>query len=567
MANGGQSARRLLLIAIAALILYLPGLGRPALWEPDEGRYGEIAREMYLSGDYVTPRDNFVRYFEKPPLVYWAEAASIRVFGVDEFAVRLPAALFSAGEVVVTAALAEVMFGEAVGIFAAIALGLAPLFFGFARFATLDPTLAFFMTAALGAFWMAARAPDFGAGTGRRWFLISAAMLALGTLTKGPVALILCGVVALIWILTERRARDIARMPWVLATVVYGAIAAPWFALAAHRNPDFLRFFFVHEHVQRYLENTEHGWGPWFFIPIVIGGTWPWFFFAPMGLRDSRADDSSEAPSHRSKVRFLIIWFVAIFVFFSIPRAKLGSYILPALPALSILAGVGMYRLWKINVAGAKRIVMGFSALTLLGAIGAAIAAAALEGKASHALVTDAYVIAILVGAIAIGSFLVNRDGKRPGAFVIALALGMVLVMGVAARARRHGASLTSYRQLANEASLYLVPGCVVGSYRHDVQSLPFYTGFREALVAYRGELAPFSADPDAAGSFINSDADLRRMWSSQQCFMLIANRKDSPALENLTPAPVIVGCEGKKLALFNGPNAAPNVDCIKSAD
>src|SRR5579871_4677781 len=178
MASGRQRALRLGFIAAAALILYLPGLGRPALWEPDEGRYGEIAREMYLSGDYVTPRDDFVRYFEKPPLVYWAEAASIHIFGMNEFAVRLPAALFSVGEVVVTAALAEVMFGEAVGILAAIALALSPLFFGFARFATLDPALAFFMTAALGTFWMAARARDFGVGAGRRWFLISAAMLA-----------------------------------------------------------------------------------------------------------------------------------------------------------------------------------------------------------------------------------------------------------------------------------------------------------------------------------------------------------------------------------------------------
>jgi 4-amino-4-deoxy-L-arabinose transferase-like glycosyltransferase len=554
MATAGQSERRLVLIAIAALILYLPGLGRPALWEPDEGRYAEIAREMYLSGDYVTPRDDFVRYFEKPPLVYWAETASVRIFGVNEFAIRLPAALFSAGEVVVTAAIAEVMFGAAAGILAALALGLAPLFFGFARFATLDPALAFFMTAALGAFYMAARAPDFGSGTGRGWFLVSAAMLALGTLTKGPVALILCGAVALIWILTERRARDIAGMPWLLAIVVYCAIVVPWFAIAAHRNPDFLRFFFWHEHVQRYLENTEHGWGPWFFIPIVIGGTWPWFFFAPLGLRESRSDSSNDLPSHRSKVRFLIIWFVVIFVFFSIPRAKLGSYILPALPALSIVAGLGMYRLWSIDIRGGRRIVTGFSALTLLGAVAAAIGAAALRGKATHALVIDAYMIA-------------NRNGKRPGAFVMSLALGMVLVMGVAARARRHSASRTSYRQLANEASVYLLPGCIVGSYRHDVQSLPFYTGYREALVSYRGELAPFSADPDAAASFINSDVEMRRLWSSNQCFMLIANRKDLPALENLTPALVIVACEGKKLALFNGPGAAPNVDCIKSAD
>ena len=125
---------------------------RPPLWEPDEGRYAEIAREMYLSRDYVTPRDDFVRYFEKPPLVYWCETAAISIFGANEFAIRLPAALFSAAQVVVTAALAEVMFGAAVSILAALALALSPLFFGFARFATLDPALAFFMTAALAHF-------------------------------------------------------------------------------------------------------------------------------------------------------------------------------------------------------------------------------------------------------------------------------------------------------------------------------------------------------------------------------------------------------------------------------
>ena len=144
---------RLTIYALLAAILYLPGLGRPALWEPDEGRYAEIAREMVVSGDYVTPRDDFELYFEKPPLVYWADAASIGAFGANEFAVRLPAALFSVGQVVVTAALAEVMFGATAGFFAALALALSPLFFGFARFATLDPALAFFLTAALGAFY------------------------------------------------------------------------------------------------------------------------------------------------------------------------------------------------------------------------------------------------------------------------------------------------------------------------------------------------------------------------------------------------------------------------------
>ncbi len=130
---------RPLVCAILAALLYLPGLGRPALWEPDEGRYAEIAREMVLTHDYVTPRDNWVRYFEKPPLVYWAEALSIKLLGANELAVRLPAAIASVAEVAVTAALGEAMFGAAVGLAAAMVLGLSPLVFGFARFATLDP--------------------------------------------------------------------------------------------------------------------------------------------------------------------------------------------------------------------------------------------------------------------------------------------------------------------------------------------------------------------------------------------------------------------------------------------
>ncbi len=561
MASARQPALRLVLIAAAALTLYLPGLGRPALWEPDEGRYAEIAREMYLTGDYVTPRDNFVRYFEKPPLVYWAEAAAMSIFGANEFAARLPAALFSAGEVVVTAAIADVMFGGAVAILAAIALALSPLFFGFARFATLDPALAFFMTAALGAFYRAARSRDFNNGAGRRWFLTSAAMLAFGTLAKGPVAPVLCGAIALIWILIERRVSEIARMPWLVAIVVYCAITVPWFVVAAHRNPGFLQFFFVHEHVQRYLENTEHAWGLWFFVPIVIGGTWPWFFFVPLGLRELHAAESPEPSSHHSERRFLIVWFLVIFVFFSIPRAKLGSYVLPAIPALSILSGSGMYKLWSFEAQAARRVLVGFSALTLLGAIAVAIAATRLGGIISHPLVIDAYLIAALLTAIAVVSLIVDRDGKRPGAFVMTLALGMILIMGIATRARRDVAPETSYRTLARQLSPYLRPGCIVGSYRHNVHSIPFYTGFREALVSYRGELAPFGDGPDAAASFINSDDELRRRWSSTLCFVLVANRKDLRVLETLTPPPVIVGCEGKKVALVNQ-NARPDAAC-----
>ncbi len=565
---------RLALIAGAALLLYLPGLGRPALWEPDEGRYAEIAREMYLSGDYVTPRNDQVRYFEKPPLVYWAEAGCLALFGPGEFAVRLPAALFSAGEVAVTAALAEVMFGPQAAILSAVALGLSPLAAGFARFATLDPALSFFMTAALACFYLAARARGFAGGAARRWLIAAAAMLALGTLAKGPVALVLGGAIALGWLVAEGRGREIPRIPWISLALVYCAIVTPWFVLAAERNPGFLRFFFVHEHLQRYLVNTEHGWGPWFFVPVAVGGTWPWFFFVPFGVGSLARKEGG-----RPALRFLLIWFLLIFGFFSIPRAKLGSYILPALPALAILSGFGLARLWTAGADTVHRRLRWFLALNSALALAAAAGAIALgagwfaavrPGRGlAHGLAADGLMLAVLLGAAGALAFALNRFGRRPAASVTVLALGMVLIMGIAARARQHAAPLSTYRNLARSAARYLRPGCVLASYRHNVQSLPFYTGFREALVAYRGELAPFGGSPDASPSFISTDQELAALWRRPgACVVVAVNRRDLPALAGmLAPAPVIIGCEGKKAALYNGPDGRPAPGCGAAAD
>ncbi len=549
---------RLCLITAAALLLYLPGLGRPALWEPDEGRYAEIAREMYVSGDYVTPRNDFVRYFEKPPLMYWAETASIAAFGTNEFAVRLPAALCSAGQVTVVAALADVMLGPAGALLAAVALALSPLFFGFARFATLDPGLSFFMVAALGAFYAAAHREDFGSGAGRRWFWVAAAMLAMGTLTKGPVALLLVGAVALAWLISEGRAREALRMPWVSSIALFCAITVPWFVMVAERNPGFLRFFFIHEHFDRYLDSTEHGWGPWFFVPIVLAGTWPWFFFVPLGVREmSRSDERA-----RSDLRFLLIWFGLIFVFFSIPRSKLGEYILPAIPALAILAGLGMKTVLGFDAARIRRTFGRFAALNLALASGAAAALLIAGHRLPPALVRDGLMIAATV-ALTVLICLAIAWGRHARAAVLALALGMVVAMGLASRAREDAAALSTYRNLAHQAAHHLKPGCVLASYRHFVQSLPFYTHYREALVSFRGELAPFSRSPDATASFIPNDNDLKRRWASGVCMVLIANRRDLPYLfKELAPTPTVVGCEGKKFALVNDPASAPDPDC-----
>jgi 4-amino-4-deoxy-L-arabinose transferase-like glycosyltransferase len=579
--------RQLMCVGLAAL-LYLIGLGRPPLWEPDEGRYAEIAREMLVNHDYITPRNNFVRYFEKPPLVYWVTAASLTVFGPNEFAVRLQAAIASIGQVAITGILAAGMFGTTAGAWAALALALSPLFFAFARFATPDPALAFFLTAAMACFYEGAQSSELPGHINDRWMLAAAVMLALGTLTKGPVALVLGAAIAMLWLVWERRSHDILQIPWLKCTGLYLVLTLPWFVATARRNPDFLYFFIVHEHFERYVASTEHGWGPWFFVPITIAGTWPWFYFAPLALASSltlfpvsvwpfggkalttpTACADSENQRTRAALHFLLIWFGVILIFFSIPRSKLGEYILPGLPPIGILAGRGLASIEKIPFSQRRRLLIIFAAINTTAAITITVAVLAVPASGLiHTLTGDVIIIAIALLAGGLAPLFVARD--KAGAVALLLAISVIAGMAAGVNARQKVAPLVSYRNLARLIVPYTNRGCRLMSYRHFEQALPFYTGVRETLVDYRGELEPFGPAHDPSGKIFATSAQLKDTWGADQCIVLVANRIDLPTLVNLlSPAPSLIGCEGKKLALYNRSldvSARIEEECLNSA-
>jgi len=460
------------------------------------------------------------------------------------------------------------MLGATAGLFAALALSLSPLFFGFARFATLDPALAFFLTAGLAAFYVAARDDLFSLPSSRKWMMISAAMLALGTLAKGPVALILGGAIAIAWLATERRLHQIAEMPLVSCLVIYAAIVIPWFALAEARNPGFMRFFIIHEHLERYVASSEHGWGPWFFIPIVLGGAWPWIFFVPIGWYAMRADDGSGSGRARASASFLGIWFIVVFVFFSIPRSKLGSYILPALPPLAIVAGYGLARMSALDAVRRARFLAVVAMANVVLAAALLVFFELAPAPIKQALGLDALLIGAALTAGAFGLYTLGRTASRVPYAIGALALAMLATVPLAARLREDASSFSTYRNLANAVQPYLSGNCTLASYRHYIQSLPFYTRQRETRVEYWGELSEVSPPvPGKSPYLIGSDARLRQVWSSGACMILIANERDLQGLQDsLKPAPVILGCEGKKLALYNGALAPPAAaaDCLK---
>ena len=568
---------RLLMCTGSVLLLYLVGLGRPPLWEPDEGRYAEIAREMVVEHDYITPRNNFVRYFEKPPLVYWVTAVSLRVFGRNEFAVRLQAAVASVGQVAITGALAEMMFGATAGVLAALALAFSPLFFSFARFATPDPLLAFFLTAAMACFYKGMQSTELPGEIDSAWMLAAAALLALGTLTKGPVALLLGGAIALLWLVLEGRTRDGLRRPRFKSIALYLAITLPWFIVVARRNPGFLQFFIIHEHFERYTESTEHGWAPWFYFPIAIAGTWPWFYFAPLALSDSairclqffrpfgrttqaasRAPIEPETRQSSGALHFLLIWVAVILVFFSIPRSKLGEYILPGLPPIAILSGRGLARIEKLAIERRRWLFVIFAMINAAAAITlmVVIRIAPAHGLI-HALADD--IILVAAALLAGGVLPLFFARGKVSTIAVLLAISVIVGIGAGIEARERVAPLVSYRRLAEFVAPYTSRGCRLMSYRHFEQALPFYTGTRETLVSYRGELEPFGPLQDPNGSVFATVAQLKEIWAGEQCSVLVANRLDLPTLVNmLFPAPTLIGCEGKKWALYNRPLDPP---------
>ncbi len=468
-------------LAAFVAVLWLATLSLRPLFNPDEGRYAEIPREMLSGGDWVIPHLNGIAYLEKPPLQYWATALSLRVFGLNEFAARLYTALCALATLAVAGLAARRLWGAAAGLRAAAVLSSMLLFVALGQLLTLDMSLALYMTCALAGFLLAQSA---GAAE-RRWMLLAWAATALGVLTKGLVA---AAVPAAVLVLYSLYARDFT--PWrrlhaAGGLPLFAAIAVPWHWLAARRLPDFLQFFFVHEHLKRYLTpsaDREEVW--WFFGAVFLLGSAPWTLSA---LRALTVGWRRSAPRGQfNSMLFLWIWVVFVCVFFSLSDSKLIPYILPAMPALALLiAGLPDQSL--------ERDVPRTALATVAAAIGLALACLfaprwlAPSDRSAYFL-SLAKPLAQIAALLAVSGLYVlsqRRDVTRAAVFLGAgwCLSGLLMVRAAAAVAPVYS-GVTLARALTvvpRAASLYSV-----GTYD---QTLPFYWRRTFQLVAYRGEL------------------------------------------------------------------------------
>jgi 4-amino-4-deoxy-L-arabinose transferase-like glycosyltransferase len=337
--------RTLLVLLLLATFLLVLEPGRVPLFEPDEGRYGEIPREMLATGDWVTPRLNGVLYFEKPPLYYWSVAASMAVLGPTELAVRLPGKLSAAGMVLLAAAFARRRYGARTGLLAGLVCASSLLVVALARIAIIDPMLSLAMSGAAFAFAAFAEGDADGDGKRARRALYGFHVAcAAAVLLKGLIGVVLPGGAIVFWTVLTGRWRTLARVFAPGPLLVFLALAVPWHVAMARRHPDFLQFYFVHEHFDRFAKTEHKRTGPLvYFVPVLLGGLLPWTAFLGR-WKETWPGLTRAAWKARATEGFLWMFSGLVFLFFSVSRSKLIPYVLPIWPALAVLLALGIER-------------------------------------------------------------------------------------------------------------------------------------------------------------------------------------------------------------------------------
>jgi 4-amino-4-deoxy-L-arabinose transferase-like glycosyltransferase len=315
---------------------------RPLL-DPDEGRYAEIPREMLVSGDWITPHLDGLKYFEKPPLQYWATAAFYRLLGYSEGSSRLWTVGLAFLCLPLVYGWTAHLYGRRAGLASLAALAVSPLFLVLGHLGLLDAGFTFWLCAAVFAFTLGQSSQP-GSAQERQWMLIAWAAAALAVLTKGIVVAVLGGGSLVVYTLVERDLRPWRRLHALPGVALFLAVAAPWFVLVSRANPGFLEFFFVHEHFTRFLTTEQRRAGPWYyFLPLLLFGVLPWVGSLVQAVRPvwlGQEPVGTEPAPQFKPLRFLLIFALLTLLFFSASGSKLAPYILPMLPPLAAIVGV-----------------------------------------------------------------------------------------------------------------------------------------------------------------------------------------------------------------------------------
>jgi hypothetical protein len=339
------------------LVLFFPHLNGWDLWDPDEPRYGQVAREMVQGGDWILMHFNGATYNDKPPLFFWLIGLSSFLWqGFSSFSVRFPAALFGTLTVTLTFLLGRILYGGRTGFLAALILGTSYQFVFLATRANIDTTLTFFTTASLYCFFRWVRAgrrdgkvePEDQGKVDRRgrWIYGFYGAMALATLAKGPVGFILPLMISLVFLAVERNWRAVREMRWFPGLALFLVMVLCWYLPAVLKGGrEYLEATLLHHSAGRFARGTSHIRPFYYFFYNFPVDFLPWIFFLPGAVAYGFNRETAEK---RREFLALFVWFVVIFLFFTVSKGKRGLYLLPLFPAASLMVG----KLWNDFISG-----------------------------------------------------------------------------------------------------------------------------------------------------------------------------------------------------------------------
>lgn len=523
-----SSSRRWLWLLLALAAVWFGNIEYRKLIRPDEGRYAEIPREMAMSGDWVTPRLNGLKYFEKPPLQYWATAAAYEVFGERHWTSRLWCSLTGFAGLWLVWFTGSRLFGRKAGCYAAATLGGSLLYVLMAHINTLDMGVTFFITLGISGLLLGQRESD--SRTRRNWMYLAWIALALAVLSKGVMGLVLPGAALFLYSVVQRDVTVWKRMHWGIGMLLFMLIAAPWFYLVMKANPEFFQRFFIYEHYTRFTTRELGRYQPWYyFVPVLLLGMLPWTVLMFDTLLHTWKS-SARADKEFNPERFLLVWVVFIYLFFSVSGSKLPSYLLPMFPALALLMGKQLaampaHRLFWLIVPVLPLALAALAAAPFTARAADTPLQLQMYGEYANWLVAAALV---WLAGVAAALLWLRRDNKPLAVLLLAFCSLVAAQLGT-----------SGYNAIARERSAHDLAEAIRPQVRMDVpfysvlmyeQTLPFYLKRTFTLVGFQDEMAfGIMQEPQR---YIADMESLARTWAMQAEAYAIVPTPDYPKLQ-----------------------------------
>jgi 4-amino-4-deoxy-L-arabinose transferase-like glycosyltransferase len=550
------------ILLLCCLPVFFLGLGSPGLYDPHESRNAEAAREMLVSGDWLTPHLDFARYLDKPPLGYWLIGLSYVAFGVSEFSARLPIALASLGGVLTTWLIGRDLFGEKVGFLAALVLLSSIGYFIFSRQVLPDPIFSCFTTFSFFCFLR-----SFGKSRHQRLYgLLLYISLALAVLTKGLLGLFPLFVIGL-YLLCIGRLHYFRDMTTVWGTMLFFILAIPWHLSMAWQHTGFFSYYFINEQFLRFLgrrDPIDYTTLPLpVFLAILLLWLVPWSAYLPLAVHTHLQRGRNNFGRRQHGGLLILLWAGAILGFFSLSQARLHQYLLPAMPAFALLIGKSLVDRMSEKITSSRVPILLSVMAVLLLALGCAFVPAYLARVDSMQLpgqipaLASPFFITILAASV----LAALASSRRFWVFsLLGLMCSMVVVFSIA----HHGLILVepmqSSKPLAELIERDRQPGEKIvleveedGPFEYaQVAGLAFYTGQKIHLLRRKNPpKPPLPWTPEE--QFVLSEAEFHRLWEAEDRVYLVTDAyPDRTEVLDGRATIVMLGQVGNRYVLSN---------------